>query len=95
MDKPSESEGRALSLRERKREEEREREREREATAAAQEKERADKIASLEFALETVDKKGLAELRALTHPPSGVSDVTDALMALNGFPRQEWSSAKM
>ena len=44
-----------------------------------------------EKALDGIDKKGLQELKALGKPSGDVSDVTDAILALNGVPKKQWS----
>jgi len=48
-------------------------------------------VEKAEAALNNIDKKGLQELKALGKPPGGVSDVTDAILALKGVPKKQWS----
>jgi len=48
-------------------------------------------VEKAEKALDGIDKKGLQELKALGKPPGGVSDVTDAILALKGVPKKQWT----
>ena len=48
-------------------------------------------VQKAEAALENIDKKALQELKNLGKPPGGVSDVTDAILALKGVPKKQWS----
>ena len=43
-----------------------------------------------------MDKKALQELKSLGKPPGGVSDVTDAILALKGEPKKnrDWKAAQ-
>ena len=50
-------------------------------------------VEKAEAALNNIDKKGLQELKSLGKPPGGVSDVTDAILALKGVPKKQWTWA--
>ena len=53
-------------------------------------------VEKAETALNNIDKKGLQELKSLGKPPGGVSDVTDAILALKGEPKKsrDWKAAQ-
>ena len=53
-------------------------------------------VEKAEAALNNIDKKGLQELKSLGKPPGGVSDVTDAILALKGEPKKnrDWKAAQ-
>ena len=52
-------------------------------------------VEKAEAALNNLDKKSLQELKSLGKPPGGVSDVTDAILALKGEPKKnrDWKAA--
>jgi dynein heavy chain len=52
-------------------------------------------ILAAEMALNTIDKKDIVELKSLPNPPSGVEDVTAAILAVRGeLGKRDWNSAK-
>jgi dynein heavy chain, axonemal len=53
-------------------------------------------VEKAEAALNNLDKKALQELKSLGKPPGGVSDVTDAILALKGEPKKnrDWKAAQ-
>ena len=53
-------------------------------------------VEKAEAALNNIDKKGLQELKSLGKPPGGVSDVTDAILALKGESKKnrDWKAAQ-